>query len=65
MLRGVLIRGGSTGAVRSAMAVNVLTLTVTVAVGVLISDLTGVMVAALAVLVGGLAELAWLYWKGR
>jgi hypothetical protein len=65
LLRGVLIRGGSTGAVRSAMAVNVLTLTVTVAVGVLISDLTGVMVAALAVLVGGLAELAWLYWKGR
>lgn len=65
LLRGVLIRCGSTGTVRSAMAVNVLTLTLTVAAGVLLSDLTGVMVAALAVLVGGLAELAWLYWKGR
>ena len=65
LLRGVLIRGGSTGTVRSAMAVNVLTLTAMVVVGVVLFDLTGVMVAALAVLVGGLAELGWLYWKGR
>jgi Na+-driven multidrug efflux pump len=65
VLRGVLIRGGSTGTVRSAMAVNVLTLTAMVVVGVVLFDLTGVMVAALAVLVGGLAELGWLYWKGR
>jgi hypothetical protein len=65
LMRGVLIRGGCTGTVRSAMAVNVLTLTLTIVAGVLLLDLSGVMVAAIAVLVGGLAELAWLYWKGR
>jgi Na+-driven multidrug efflux pump len=64
LLRGVLIRSGCTGTVRSAMTVNVLTLTVTVAVGVLLFDLSGVMVAAIAVLAGGLAELVWLYWRG-
>ena len=65
LLRGVLIRGGCTGTVRTAMAVNVLTLTATVVGGVLLSDLTGMMVAAIAVMAGALAELVWLYWKGR
>jgi hypothetical protein len=65
LLRGVLIRGGCTGMVRTAMAVNVLALTATVVGGVLLSDLTGMMVAAIAVMAGALAELVWLYWKGR
>jgi Na+-driven multidrug efflux pump len=65
VLRGVLIRAGCTGTVRAAMTVNVLALTAMVVIGVLLTDLTGIMVAAIAMLAGGLAELGWLYWKGR
>lgn len=65
VLRGVLIRSGCTGVVRTAMAVNVLVLTIAVVGGVLLPDLTGMMVAAIAVMAGALAELLWLYWKGR
>jgi Na+-driven multidrug efflux pump len=65
LLRGVLIRGGCTGTVRAAMTANVLVLALTVTIGALFFSLTGIVLAALAVLTGGLAELAWLYWRGR
>jgi Na+-driven multidrug efflux pump len=64
LLRGVLIRTGNTAAVRSAMTVNVLMLAAMVFVGVWFLSLSGVMVAAIAVLAGGLAELVWLRWRG-
>ncbi len=63
LLRGVLIRGGCTGAVRAAMTANVLTLTGSILVGILFLSPTGVVLAAIATLTGGLAELAWLRWK--
>jgi Na+-driven multidrug efflux pump len=65
LLRGALIRGGGTGIVRAAMTANVLTLTGTVVVGVTVLSLTGVMLAAVATLAGGLAELAYLRWRTR
>lgn len=65
LLRGVLIRGGCTGPVRAAMTVNVLVVALAVAIGALFFSPTGVMLAALAVLIGGVAELAWLHWRGR
>jgi Na+-driven multidrug efflux pump len=65
LLRGLLIRGGCTGIVRTAMFWNVLTLCATILVGVTLLSATGVILAAVATLAGGLAELAWLYWKGR
>lgn len=65
LLRGALIRAGCTGAVRAAMTANVLILAATVAVGALLTSFTGVVLAAIAVLAGGLAELAWLQWRGR
>jgi Na+-driven multidrug efflux pump len=65
VLRGVLILGGCTGTVRAAMTVNVLTLAATLLVGVLVFSPTGVVLAAVATLSGGFAELVWLYWKGR
>ncbi|MEJ2736088.1 MAG: hypothetical protein P8189_21390, partial [Anaerolineae bacterium] len=61
--RGVMIRGGCTGAVRAAMTVNVLTLAGSILVGILILSPTGVVLAAIATLTGGLAELAWLRWR--
>jgi Na+-driven multidrug efflux pump len=63
VLRGVFIRAGNTGVVRSAMTVNVLTLAAMVLAGVWFFSLTGVMVAAIAVLAGGVAELVWLLWR--
>ena len=60
LLRGVLIRGGSTGAVRTAMAINVSMTGATLLVGIAAMSLTGVVLAAAATLIGGLAELAWL-----
>lgn len=63
LLRGVMIRGGCTGAVRTAMTANVLTLAGTILVGILVLSPTGVVLAAIATLTGGLAELAWLRWK--
>ena len=65
VLRGVLIRAGNTGVVRSAMTVNVLTLAAMVLAGVRFFSLTGVMVAAIAVLAGAVAELVWLLWRSR
>jgi hypothetical protein len=65
LLRGALIRGGCTGLVRTAMFWNVSALFATMFVGVTVLSATGVVLAAFATLAGGLAELAWLYWKGR
>lgn len=63
LLRGVLILAGNTSVVRSAMTVNVLTLAAMVLCGVWFFSLNGVMVAAIAVLAGTVAELVWLYWQ--
>jgi hypothetical protein len=65
LLRGVSILGGNTAVVRSAMTVNVLTLAATLLAGVWLFSLSGVMVAAIAVLAGAVAELAWLLWRWR
>jgi hypothetical protein len=65
LLRGVMIRGGCTGAVRAAMTANVLTLAGSILVGILVLSPTGVVLAAIATLTGGLAELAWLRWKAN
>jgi hypothetical protein len=64
-LRGVLIRAGCTGMVRTAMMLNVGTLVLTVVVGVTLLSPTGVLLAAIANLTGGTAELVWLLWKTR
>jgi hypothetical protein len=63
LLRGVLIRGGCTGAVRAAMTANVLVSATTIFLAVRLFPLNGVVVAAIAVLGGSLAELAWLRWR--
>jgi len=65
VLRGVLIRGGCTGIVREAMTVNVLVLGTTLAGGVLLTSVTGALLAAVAVQSGTLAELGWLLWRRR
>jgi hypothetical protein len=65
VLRGVLIRGGCTATVRGAMTINVLVLAATVIGGVLFTSITGVLLAAVAVQAGTLAELGWLLWKRR
>ncbi len=63
--RGLLIRGGCTGAVRTAMGLNVLTLALTMLVGVTLLSPTGVTLAAVATLTGGLSELVWLRHKAN
>jgi hypothetical protein len=63
LLRGLLIRAGHTGAVRSAMTLNVGTLAVTLLLGVAILPLPGITMAAIATLAGNGTELAWLRWK--
>ena len=63
LLRGVLIRRGRTGAVQWAMAANILTLGITLGVGVAWFSVDGVTLAAVATLTGALAELAYLWWK--
>jgi O-antigen/teichoic acid export membrane protein len=63
LLRGVLIRTGNTGVVSSAMMANVLVLAATVLVLVWLFSVSGVMVAAIAVMVGAVAEQAWLVWR--
>ncbi len=60
LLRGRLIRGGCTGVVRTAMALNVLTLGGALVLGTAVWSLPGATLAAIATLAGGLAELAWL-----
>ena len=63
LLRGVAILAGNTGLVRSAMTINVLVLAGTLLAGVRLFALSGVLLAALAVVAGAVAELAWLLWK--
>ena len=63
VLRGSLIRGGCTGAVRAAMTANVAVLALTLLAGVTLLPLTGVTLAAVATLAGGLAELIWLRYR--
>jgi hypothetical protein len=65
VLRGVLIRGGCTATVRAAMTLNVSVLAGTVAGGIVFSSVTGVVLAAMAVQAGTLAELGWLLRKRR
>lgn len=65
VLRGVYIRNGRTAAVRSAMTANVLTLAGALAIGVMVLTPTGVMLAAVATLAGGVAEWAWLQRRAR
>jgi hypothetical protein len=63
LLRGLLIRAGHTGAVQSAMTINIATLSATLLVGVGALSLVGVTLAAIATLVGSVAEVVWLCWK--
>jgi Na+-driven multidrug efflux pump len=62
--RGLLIRAGSTGVVRTAMIVNVGTVLATMVVSSTLLSFSGVTLAAFATTAGGLAELGWL-WKER
>jgi Na+-driven multidrug efflux pump len=63
LVRGILILEGNTGVVRSAMTVNVMVLVAMVGAGAWILTLNGVMVAAVAVMAGAVAELVWLLWR--
>jgi O-antigen/teichoic acid export membrane protein len=65
MLRGLFIREGKTKAVQTAMIVHVSALAGTLALGVKASLGTGVLVAALATLIGASVELVWFWWKDR
>jgi hypothetical protein len=65
VLRGILIRGGCTGTVRTAMAVNVAVLTATLGLGVNLLSTSGAILAALAMLTGTVAEWGWLAYKAR
>jgi Na+-driven multidrug efflux pump len=64
-LRGVLIRSGRTGKVRAAMTVNVVTLGVTLILGTTALAPTGVLLAAIATMIGNAAELFWLWRQNR
>jgi Na+-driven multidrug efflux pump len=63
LMRGVLIRGGCTRAVRRAMMVDVAIVGAAVLLGVTFFAPAGCILAAVAVLAGLGAELAWLRWK--
>jgi progressive ankylosis protein len=63
LMRGVLIRKGCTGAVRTAMMVDVAVVGATLLLGVTVLTPAGCILAAVAVLAGLGAELAWLRWK--
>ena len=65
VLRGVRIRRGCTTMVRSGVVVNVVVLAAALVAGVTLLRPTGVVLAAAAYQVGILAELAWLWWRGR
>jgi progressive ankylosis protein len=65
LMRGALIRSGCTGAVRSAMTVDVAIVSATLLLGVTAFSPAGCILAAAAVLAGLAAELAWLRWKTR
>lgn len=63
LLRGLLIRGGCTGVVRTAMLLDISILGATLLLGVTVLTLSGCTLAAVAVLAGLLAEVGWLQWK--
>jgi Na+-driven multidrug efflux pump len=63
LLRGVLIRQGCTREVQAAMMANVIVLAVSLFIGVALSPVVGVTLAALATAAGNFAELAWLHWR--
>lgn len=65
VLRGLLIRAGWTGQVRTAMWINISVQAVALVMGVLWGSLDGVTLAAVATLAGGVAELIWLTWRAR
>lgn len=60
VLRGALIRAGRTSVVRTAMLINVTALVASMVASVALLRAPGVTLAAIATLIGGLAELAWL-----
>lgn len=63
LARGVLIRAGYTKTVRAATILAVATLGGTLLLGVARLTMTGVLLAATATLVSGVAELGWLIWR--
>jgi hypothetical protein len=65
VLRGRLIRGGKTSSVRAGTLVGVGTLLLILFVGVARLPFSGVFLAAAATLVGAIAEIVWLQWRGR
>jgi hypothetical protein len=65
LYRGLLIRQGCTGIVRTAMAVHVAALIGTLVVGITVLSLTGATLAAAATLAGATAELLWFIFKAR
>jgi len=65
LLRGVLIRQGSTRVIQTATIVGSVVQGATLLGGVTLLAPTGVALAAVSVLAGGLAELAWLGWRPR
>jgi Na+-driven multidrug efflux pump len=65
VLRGVLIRSGRTGVVRTAMMFNVGTLIVALVIGTTLLPTTGIVLAAVATLAGGVVELVWLYRRSQ
>ncbi len=64
-LRGTLIRAGNTIQVQRAMLANLLTVALMVATGMVLRSLPGIMLGALALLFGGLAEIALLWQSVR
>jgi hypothetical protein len=66
LARGVLIARGQTQVVRSAIALNILALCLTLGVGLAFLPLTGVALGAAATVIGVTAEFGWLtYHKMR
>ncbi len=60
-LRGRLIRAGNTIQVQRAMLANLLTVALMIGTGMVLRSLPGIMLGALALLFGGLAEVAVLW----
>ncbi len=65
VLRGMLIREGCTGTVRTATVINVVVLAATLGLGVSLLSVSGAVLAAVAMLTGTLAEWVWLAYKSR
>lgn len=63
LLRGVLIRQGSTHVIQTATIIGAVVQGVVLVGGVMLLEPIGVTLAAMSVLTGGLVELAWLRWR--